>query len=250
MIEINLLPGAKRAKKSAGGGPSIDFAALIAGISARFKDKWLGAAIATGAAAVAIIALLFLSQRTREGGLKDAESKAVADSTRYAAVLLDRMRLQARRDSAVTQLSIIRAIDEERYIWPHILEEVSRALPPYTWLREFGISGAAQGTNPVAAVLKMPKPDTVPGRKQPPRRDPVIPRDTIRLRMVGRTVDVQAFTRFMRTLEDSPFLEGVTLQRSEPQVEGGREVTQFVLDLMYTRPDSLLLRRVPLLQQR
>jgi Tfp pilus assembly protein PilN len=247
MIEINLLPGAKRAKKSAG-GTSIDFAALFAGISARFKDKWLGAAIATGAAAVAISALLFISQRTRESGLKSSEAKAVADSTRYAAVLLDRMRLQARRDSALTQLSIIKAIDEERYIWPHILEEVSRALPPYTWLREFGISGAAQGTNP-AASIKTPPPDSGTGPRKP-RREIVIPRDTVRLRMVGRTVDVQAFTRFMRTLEDSPFLEGVTLQRSEPQVEGGREVTQFVLDLMFTRPDSLLLRRVPLLQQR
>src|SRR5688572_6262034 len=210
MIEVNLLPGAKRSKKSASAGPSINFAAIGAAISARFKDKWLGAAIASAAVAIAAIAFLFVTQRTRQAGLKDAETKAVADSTRYAAVLLDRMRLQARRDSALTQLSIIKAIDEERYIWPHILEEVSRALPPYTWLREFGISGAAQGTTP-AASIKTPPPDSGKGPKKP-KRDIVIPRDTIRLRMVGRTVDVQAFTRFMRTLEDSPFLEGVTLQ--------------------------------------
>ena len=251
MIEVNLLPGAKRAKKSSGGGKGPDIGALFAQVSARFKDKWLGAAVGTGVVAVAAIGFLFVTQRTRAGGLEDRRAKAVADSTRYAAVLLDRMRLIARRDSALTQLSIIKAIDEERYIWPHILEEVSRALPPYTWLREFGINGPAQGTTPVASVLKMPPLDTVPGKgKTTQRRDIVIPRDTIRMRMVGRTVDVQAFTRFMRTLEDSPFLESVTLQRSEPQIEAGKDVTQFMLDLMYTRPDTLLLRRVPLLQQR
>src|SRR5687767_9603212 len=247
MIEVNLLPGAKRSKKSAGGGPSINFAAIGAAISARFKDKWLGAAIASAAVAIAAIAFLFVTQRTRQAGLKDAEAKAVADSARYAAVLLDRMRAQARRDSALLQLNIIKAIDEERYIWPHILEEVSRALPQYTWLRDFGISGGTQGQNPAAAI-RTPPPDT--GKVRRPRRDPVIPRDTIRMRMIGRTVDVQAFTRFMRTLEDSPFLEGITLVSSEPAIESGRDVTQFTLDLWFTRPDTLLLRRVPLLPQR
>ena len=247
MIEINLLPGGKRAKKASGGGKSINFGALFAGFSDRFKDKWLGAAIVTGAAAIALIAFLFVGQRTRQMGLRSAEEKAVADSTRYAAVLLDRMRLQARRDSALTQLSIIKALDEERYIWPHILEEVSKALPQYTWIQEFGITGTAQGVTPAAAI-KTPPPDS--GRRPRPRRDIVIPRDTIRMKMVGRTVDVQAFTRFMRTLEDSPFLENVMLLRSEPQAESGKEITQFTLDMFFTRPDTLLLRRVPLLQSR
>src|SRR5688572_15878547 len=209
MIEINLLPGGKKAKKAAGGGKSIDIGALFASFSARFKDKWLGGAIATGAAAIALIAFLFVTQRTRQAGLKSDEEKAIADSTRYAAVLLDRMRLQARRDSALTQLSIIKALDEERYIWPHVLEEVSKSLPPYTWIQEFGITGTAQGVTPAAAI-KTPPPDSGRGPRRP-RRDIVIPRDTIRMKMVGRTVDVQAFTRFMRTLEDSPFLENVVL---------------------------------------
>jgi len=247
MIEINLLPGAKRAKKSAGGGPSINFGAIGAAISARFKDKWLAGAIATGAVAIAAIGFLFVTQRTRAGQLQEAEAKAVADSVRFAEVLLDRMRAQARRDSALTQLRIIKAIDEERYVWPHILEEVSRALPQYTWLMDFGITGAQQGTTP-AASIKTPPPDTSRVRKAP--KEIVIPRDTIRLRMVGRTVDVQAFTRFMRSLEDSPFIEGVTLMSSDPKQESGKEVKEFILQMQFTRPDTLLLRRVPLLPQR
>jgi Tfp pilus assembly protein PilN len=247
MIEVNLLPGAKRARKSAGTGVSEYVAAIGTYISARFKDKWLGAAVATGIVAVAAIGFLFFTQRTREAKVRAAETKAVADSVRFAAVLLDRMRAQARRDSALTQLSIIKAIDEDRYIWPHILEEVSRALPQYTWLTDLGIAGTAQGITPAASV-RTPPPDT--GKTRRPPKPIVIPRDTIRLRMIGRTVDVQAFTRFMRSLEDSPFLEAVTLQSSEPKTEGTKEVKEFTLALMFTRPDTALLKHVPLLPQR
>jgi Tfp pilus assembly protein PilN len=247
MIEINLLPGAKRAKKSKGGGTAINFAAIGPWISARVKDKWLAGAVAAGIVALLAIGYLFTTQRARESDLRGKETKAVADSVRYAAYLLQKMQAQARRDSALTQLSIIRAIDEERYIWPHVMEEVSRALPPYTWLRDIGITGTPQGVTP-AASIRTPPPDT--GKVKKVRKELVIPRDTIRMVMIGRTVDVQAFTRFMRSLEDSPFLERVTLTSSETQSEGGKDVTQFTLGLTYTRPDTLLLKRVPLLPQR
>ena len=244
MIEINLLPGARKAKRGGGGAPSINFAAIGAAISARVKDKWLAAAVISGIVALVAIGFLFTSQRARESNLRTAEEKAVQDSTRYAAVLKDRARAQARRDSALIQLNIIRAIDEDRFIWPHVLDEVSRALPIYTWLRAVNYTGTAQGTNPPAAMKAPASEDpTKPSKKR--RVEPVIPRDTVHLRIVGRTVDIQAFTRFMRSLEDSPFIAGVTLQKSEIQLENGKEVTQFTLDATYTRPDSALLRREP-----
>jgi Tfp pilus assembly protein PilN len=244
MIEINLLPGAKKAKRGGGSSaPSINFAAIGAAISAKVKDKWLAAAVLSGAVSFAAIALLFLSQRNRESGLQAAEAKALEDSTKYAAVRADRARAQARRDSALLQLNIIKAIDEDRYVWPHVLEEISRALPIYTWMRVVTFTGQPQGVNPPAAI-KQPPPDT--GKVKKKRADPVIPRDTVRIRLTGRTVDIQALTRFMRSLEESPFLGLVQLQKSELSVEGGKEVTQFTLDVMYTRPDTTLLRRAPL----
>ena len=244
MIEVNLLPGAKKAKRGkGGGGASINFAAIGAAIAARVKDKWLAAAVVTGIVALLAIGFLFTTQQRRESVLKEAEAKEVQDSTRFAAALMDRARAQARRDTALLQLSIIKAIDEERYIWPHVLEEVSRALPIYTWLRVLNYTGTPQGLTP-ATSIKPPPPDTGKARGKK-RREIAIPRDTIHLRLMGRTVDLQAFTRFMRSLEDSPFFEAVKLQRSEPQVEGGKDITQFTLELLYTRPDSLVLRRVP-----
>lgn len=244
MIEVNLLPGAKKSKRGGGGGgPSINFAALGAKIAANVKDKFLAAAVLIGALSFTAIALLFISQRNHEGQIIEARQKAVEDSGKYAALLLERARAQARRDSALLQLNVIKTIDEDRYIWPHILEEISRAMPPYTWLRTVALTGNQQGANPAAAI-KSPPPDT--GKVKKKRVEVVIPRDTVHVRLVGRTVDIQALTRFMRSLEDSPFLGFVSLTRSAIQIENGKEVTQFELEAMFTRPDTTLLRRVPL----
>jgi Tfp pilus assembly protein PilN len=243
MIEINLLPGAKKAKRRAGGAPSINYAAIGAWISSKVQDKWLAAAVGTAAVSLAVIGFLFMSQRGRASTLDSELEVAVADSTKYAAVIKDRNRALARRDSVLLQLSIIRAIDEDRYIWPHLLEEVSRALPIYTWLTSLALNSAPQGTNPAAAV-KMPPPDT--GAVPSKRTLPPIPRDSVRVRMIGRSVDIQAITRFMRSLEESPFLGAVQLVRTEVQLEGGKDIYQFTFDLRYTHPDTLLLNRVPL----
>jgi Tfp pilus assembly protein PilN len=246
MIEVNLLPGGKK-KKGKGGGiglPSLNFAAVGAWFAARFTDKWLGATILVAGVSLGGIAYLYVQQQARELLVNGRLEKAVADSTRYAVVLRDRIRAQAKRDSALVQLNVIRAIDEDRYIWPHVMDEVSRALPIYTWLNVLNITGTAQGVNPPAAI-KQPPPDTsLTLRKR--RVEPVIPRDTVRFRLVGRTVDIQALTRFMRSLEDSPFLGSVLMQKTETVLETGKDVTQFTLEVTFTRPDTLLLRRAPL----
>lgn len=248
MIEVNLLPGAKRAKKSKAGGTAINFAAIGTWISSKVKDKWLGAAILTGVVAVAAIGFLFSTQLTRERSLNAQLEVALKDSTRFAQYIQQRARAQARRDSASLQLNIIRSIDEERYIWPHVMQEVSEALPPYTWLFDLGIVGPQQGVTS-AATMRTPPLDTSKVSKA--RKDPVLPKDTIRMQLVGRTVDVQAYTKFMTNLEDSPFIEAVTLMNAVPTpAEAGREVHQFTLTLTYTRPDPRLLRLVPLLPPR
>lgn len=241
MIEINLLPGAKRGRRG-GGGPSINFAAIGAAISERVKDKFLAAAVVSGVVAAAIIGSLYMMQGRRASTLAEAEAAAVADSARFATVLNDRARLEARRDSALVQLNIIRAIDDERFIWPHVLDEISRALPPYTWLRDVRWTGTQQGLVPPASI-RMPV-DT--GARRRSRPLPPLPQDTLRVRLIGRTVDIQALTRFFRNLEDSPFLGSVQLIRSEIGPEAGKEVTQFTFDFMYTRPDSMMVRRAPM----
>jgi Tfp pilus assembly protein PilN len=73
-----------------------------------------------------------------------------------------------------------------------------------------------------------------------------IVKDTVKVRLVGNTVDIQALTRFMKQLETSPFLENVQLVSSQRTTDNGKEVTQFQLDMRYTRPGAESVRRVPL----
>ena len=71
------------------------------------------------------------------------------DSTRYASVLRERETAEAKRDTVLRSLNIIRAIDDDRYIWPHVMDEVSSALTPYTWIVALGFSGGGQATAPI-----------------------------------------------------------------------------------------------------
>ena len=66
------------------------------------------------------------------------------------------------------------------------------------------------------------------------------------LRVVGETVDVQAITRFWRQLEQSPFIENVNLVGSTTKPVAGADVIEFTLDLQFQRPDSTVIRTVPL----
>jgi Tfp pilus assembly protein PilN len=242
MIEINLLPGSgKKARR--GGGTKLDVGAMMAGVRDKVREPWLIAAVATSALALAVCGSMYLAQTRREATLDDSLQKAVQDSTRYASVLRDREKAEAKRDTVLRSLNLIRAIDDDRFVWPHILDEVSRALPPYTWLVSLGYTGTGQGQSTIATVAPAAP---AGGKKKRHMLDTAIPRDSVHVRVVGNTVDIQALTRFMKQLESSPFIENVQLAKSERAQDNGKEITQFQLDMMYSRPDPSLLRRVPL----
>jgi hypothetical protein len=106
-------------------------------------------------------------------------------------------------------------------------------------------TGAPQGSNNVVAAPKSD--DAAKGKNKPPKRlETDIPLDPITVRLTGRTVDIQALTRFMKDLAASPFLTNVQLEKSELALDQGKEVTQFQLTVGYRRPDSTTVTRVPL----
>lgn len=238
MIEINLLPGSggrKAKSRGGGGGVSFDLKGLFAGLGSRFGDKYLLAAVASAATAAVLIGMLYSRQTYRAVTLAAAEEQAVKDSTRLAIALAEKLRAEAVRDSALRQINVIKSIDDDRYIWPHVMDELSRALTPYTWLTSVSYAGTPQGTvNVTGPASNGAKVDTA------------VVREAISLRLLGQTVDIQALTRFMRQLEASPFISNVSLEKSELVLEGNKEVTQFTLAAMYVRPDPAMLRRVPL----
>ena len=246
MIEVNLLPGAKKKARRGGGGPSLKIGPMIAGIVAKVKDPWLIAAVVTPIIMLIAVGFLFTTQRARASTLGAEEKKATDDSAHYASVMEDQRRAIAKRDSAQVQVAIIKSIDEDRLIWPHILDEVSRNLPEYTWITLLQVTGTPQGQFVPSAKALMPPEEMGKTKKKTPSKPLELPKDTVRVRIMGRTVDIQALTRFMTRLEDSPFLGNVVFQKSELATDAGKELVQFVIDVTYTPPDSTHVRRVAL----
>lgn len=231
MIEINLLPGAARKTR---GGSGLAFGALLTDARERIRDPYMLAAV--GAVVVAALAIggLHFTQAAQSSTLAEREAQAVADSTRFATVLRERRRAEAKRDSVRRQLQVIRSIDEERFVWPHIMDEVSRAMPPYTWLKS------------IVATTPQPAPELAASTDSAAKRtDPVPMPSPLRFRIVGHTVDIQALTRFMKLLEASPYITGVQLASSLMAMVDGREVTEFQLDAQYEKPDASLIETLP-----
>ena len=250
MLEINLLPGGARKKASA--GPSVDLNAMFTGVKARMGDLWTVGAIAASVIAVGAGGYLYYRQSHDRTVAEERLEKARADSVTYAKVVAARNAAQAKRDTLLRQVNLIRAIDDDRYVWPHIMDEISKALPNYTWVTILGFGGTPQGSvNIVATPGQPPKPkgagpDTSKIKKAPPV-ETVPPRDQVLVRMTGRTVDVQAMTRFMNDLEASPYFANVYNERVTPNSDPtAGDYFQFQLIINYTRPDSLAVRRMPL----
>src|SRR3989441_8954934 len=153
MIEIILLPEKK--KKGAGGGGGFklalpDFGGLLASI----KTPWLPAASAASLMVVGGGLLWFTTQSTRLGGAQNRRIEVQAEKRRFDAVIAQKRQSERIRDSLVAEINVIRGIDADRYIWPHVLDQITKALPPYTWLT--GISAAGGGNGAPAAPGSLP----------------------------------------------------------------------------------------------
>ena len=259
MIEINLLPGGgkKRRRTSAAGMPKFDPRALFAGITEKITDKYLLGAVGATAFAGLIIAVLFLSQTRRASVLEEKEMQAVKDSTQFSAVLTAKAKAEATRDSLYQQIAIIKSIDDSRYLWSHLMYEISNALPQYTWLKEVAQTSApksvaAADTSKVAAspvdTATSAKAKAERARAKKARADSLLAEaKEIKFRVIGHTVDIQALTRFMKSLEASPFIQNVQLTRSDLVVNEGKEITEFSLEAETQAPPAFAIKTVPLI---
>lgn len=213
MIEVNLLPGGK---KRAAKGRGLSF--KLPTVEAFPKDRWI---LGSGLVVLVVVVLsgfLYVTTSNRQEELLVRIDAAVADSARYFDLIQQNNALNARRDSIAQRVDIIQEIDGDRYVWPHIMDEVARALPDYTWLLEIlQVSGG----------------------------------EPLRFRVVGQAGNNFAVTQFMENLEASLFVRNVDLVSTEQQVitRGGinRLVNRFELEAEYERPPPELLETVPLL---
>jgi len=253
MIEINLLPGAKKTVK--GSSSQINLGASLKGLAEKVKDPFLIGAVGSVVAAVAAVGILFTAQQARATEVEQKLEVAVRDSTRLTSVLAARRKVTAERDSVQRQLQIIRTIDDNRYNWAHILDEVSQALPQYTWLTVLEQTTAeplppgADTTGGRTQGQPAAKPDSATSRAAKlaaARADTVNIHPPLAFRIVGQTVDIQALTLFMKQLESSPFVQKVSLKRSEIVVVDTKDITEFELLAEYEVPPAGAIRTAPL----
>ena len=210
MIKINLLPGSEKRKRKRTPGLSFKLPEF---------DRILVFAIAAWISGPLIGLWLFLGVRGDIADLSTQLVQAEADSVRFAGIIQTQTSLRARQDTIAQKLEIIQEIDAGRYIWPHIMDEVSRALPPFTWLQ--AIEEVSGGAAP-------------------------------QFQVVGRTGSLPALTRFMDALEASPFLRGIELVSSEQAPLAGDPntvVNNFVLNGSYEIPSVEVVETVPLFDE-
>ena len=233
MIEINLLPGKK--KKAAGGGGFKIALPDFQGLLATIKNPWL---FVVSAAAIIVVGgglLGFIAYSTRLRVLNSRLADVQAEKRRFDAVIAQKRQSEKIRDSLVAEINVIRGIDADRYVWPHVLDQITKALPPYTWLTGVSLAG---GTNVAPGAPGATAPTGVDSTGAP----------QVRVWITGSTVDIQAYTTFLRQLAASPWLTDVTPATTSTVVEADRPITAFNVAVRFRVADSVYIRTVPLIQ--
>lgn len=247
MITVNLRPG-KRRKRS---GSSFNFKGMFDGfrdLGAKVKDPVLLAAVGAWVCVLGVLGFIYLNNVRQLLTLAPRLEQARSENKRFQTFLADKRRQEQIRDSLLAQITVIRDVDGDRYIWPHVLDEVTKALPAYTWLVDLA------STTPVNKPRARPARPARPAKnaKGAAKPDSAAVADTVQPPLIfqlnGRTIDIQAYTRFLRQLEASPWIENVTPVSAQTIVEEERPVTAFTIKAQYKMADSAYIRTAPFSQ--
>lgn len=216
MIEINLLPGStkrtpKRGMPRLGGGSSFGLGKLR---ELKF-DRFTAGVAAVVVLTLAAIAYMHFPSTARISELEEEIELAVADSAATATRLAQTNALIEQERVIAQKLEVIAEIDAARYIWPHIMDEVSRALPAYVWLT--GLSNVETDGEP-----------------------------SPRIRIDGRAGNYFALGRFMEDLELSPFIQQVRWVSATEAQDNERTVYTFVFEAAYETPPPDVIETVPI----
>ncbi|UCC23777.1 MAG: PilN domain-containing protein [Gemmatimonadales bacterium] len=220
MIEVNLIPGGKkRSAKKGGRGKGMSLSLSGGGGSSR--DPWVLGAIVAWVGVVGAMGWFYFSLTRQVEEVEVAIATQVQDSARFAEIIEQVQGLIARRDSIIQRVDIIQSIDQDRYVWPHVLDEVARALPDYTWL--------------TGMVQTVPPPD-------------------LQVQLTGQAGNNFAVAEFITRLSDSPFIRVADFVSSSQVVQdqgdaGQQIVYDFTLEVYFQPPPPEILETVPLFDE-
>jgi Tfp pilus assembly protein PilN len=238
MITVNLRPDLKRKRARS---PLQGLGESFRGFGARVKDPLLLVAVLSWVGVLGFLGFVFASTTRELSALEPQLEQTRAEHKRFKAFLAEKRHQETIRDSLVSQIGVIRTVDGDRYVWPHLLDEVTKALPAYTWLVDLGMAAPApapKSAQPAPAAAKKAADTVVAAPVHVP----------VSFTVNGRTVDIQAYTRFLRQLEASPWVTDVTPVSAQTVIENERPVTAFTIRATYRQADSAYIRTVPLSQ--
>lgn len=204
MIEVNLLPESQRKgarRKAKGPGRARRLPRVPLG-----KDPWTTALLVAAVLVPILILAMWLVQRAEARGLEERLVRATAESTRLADLRAISDSLTGRQRLIRERVALVQRLDGNRFVWPRMMDEISRALPQFAWL-----------TN-----LRQ-----------------VAPLPDVAVQIQGMAANPLTITEFVRNLQASPFIADVRIVGSQQQeVEEGLAVQAFTLVATYRRPGA------------
>ncbi len=221
-IEINLLPGAKKKKRGGAAFELPDFKELLTQV----KDPLLLGTIGAWVVGLAAVGGIWAIEKDRIAVLEPELNRFQQEERQLRGLINERERQEALRDSLAVDLDALRDIDGDRYVWPHILTEVTQALPDFTWI--VSLDAIAQ--------------------QDEFREDGTVVSPPVKFSLEGRTSDLQGVTRFLSRLERSPWLRDVRTGGTQTVMEADQPVTSFQVTGTFERADSSNINTVPLRQ--
>jgi Tfp pilus assembly protein PilN len=214
MIEVNLLPEAQRSRGAGKKRASTRTRSLTgAGLKG---NPWKTALVIACVAVPAAVLFLWWTQRSEAGGLATRLEAATADSARLADLRAVSDSLNARRAEIRDRVAFVEELDGNRFVWPHMMDEISRAVPRMAWL------SSLQQTSPLPNVG---------------------------VQIQGIAANPLAITEFVRNLEASDYVTDVRILGSQKQTlnDGELSVQAFTLTARFTEPATGIRRAEPLI---
>jgi Tfp pilus assembly protein PilN len=169
------------------------------------RDPWSIAAIAAFVLAAVAIGGMWFAQRSNAAELEVRLEEAREDSTRLADLRVLSDSLIDRERQIRERLELVIGLDEGRFVWPHLLDEISRALPEYTWL--------------TAVRVETPLPQ-------------------LAVQLDGIAANPLAVTRFVRNLQTSDYVGQVRIMGSQQAEVENVAAQAFKLLVSYEDPQG------------
>jgi Tfp pilus assembly protein PilN len=234
MITVNLRPDLKRKRSRKPLTGALDG---LRGLGSKVKDPLLLVAVVAWVSVLGWLAFVYMSTTRELTALTPQLEASRAENRRFKVFLTEKRHQEMIRDSLVAQIGVIRTVDADRYVWPHLLDEITKALPAYTWLVDVSPSTKAAAPAPAPKAADAKADTAAPAAPAP-----------VQVEINGRTVDIQAYTKFLRQLEASPWITDVLPVSAQTVIEKERPVTAFVIRATYHQADSAYVKSVPLSQ--